>query len=138
MKKIDLFNDVKQFHLHFKLFPVGNGPHKQEISGLRLKHLQEELGEICEAMVMEDRVRLLDGLIDLVYVALGGAYLLGLPFNKGWKLVHAANMKKIRAARKDQSKRGSTFDVVKPAGWRSPEPALAKLVARHTIKGKGR
>jgi predicted HAD superfamily Cof-like phosphohydrolase len=61
-----------------------------------------------------------DGLIDLVYVALGAAYLSGLPFDEGFKRVHEANMKKVRALRQEDSKRGSTYDIVKPAGFVAP------------------
>jgi predicted HAD superfamily Cof-like phosphohydrolase len=49
---------------------------------------------------------------------------MGLPFDELWKQVHAANMRKVRAEVPSDSKRGSTFDVVKPPGWVSPEAAL--------------
>jgi len=61
-----------------------------------------------------------DGLIDLVYIALGMAYRMGLPFHEGFKRVHEANMRKVRAQTPEDSKRGSTLDIVKPDGW---EPA---------------
>jgi predicted HAD superfamily Cof-like phosphohydrolase len=67
-----------------------------------------------------------DSLIDLVYVALGTAYLHGVDFDEGWRRVHAANMKKIRAERPGDSKRGSSFDVIKPSGWKAPD--LSDLV----------
>ena len=62
----------------------------------------------------------LDGLVDLVYVALGTAYLHGFDFNEAWRRVHEANMKKIRAERAEDSIRGSVFDVIKPEGWEPP------------------
>lgn len=62
-----------------------------------------------------------DALIDLVYVALGTAYLHRFPFNEGWARVQEANMRKVRANKKSDSKRRTTHDVVKPPGWRSPE-----------------
>ncbi len=68
----------------------------------------------------------LDGLVDLVYVALGTAWLMGLDFPEAWRRVHAANMQKVRAQRKEESARGTTFDVVKPAGWQPPN--LSDLV----------
>ncbi len=61
-----------------------------------------------------------DALIDLVYVALGTAYLHGFPFDLGWRRVHEANMKKVRATNAAQSARNSTHDVVKPPGWTAP------------------
>ena len=67
------------------------------------------------------RVDRLDALVDLVYVALGTAYLHGFNFAEAWRRVQRANMSKVRAERADQSKRGSTFDVVKPEGWKAPD-----------------
>jgi predicted HAD superfamily Cof-like phosphohydrolase len=62
-----------------------------------------------------------DGIIDLVYVSLGLAYFCKLPFNEGWQRVHWANMKKVRAERPEDSKRGSTYDIIKPEGWEAPK-----------------
>lgn len=61
-----------------------------------------------------------DALIDLAYVVLGTAHLQGFDFEEGWRRVHAANMSKVRARRKSDSKRKSKFDVVKPEGWQAP------------------
>ncbi len=39
-----------------------------------------------------------------------------------WDDVQEANMRKVRATRDDQSKRGSAaFDIVKPPGWKAPD-----------------
>lgn len=48
-----------------------------------------------------------------------------------WEDVQRANMSKERALSKDQSKRGSTWDVFKPAGWIGPrtDELVAKMVA---------
>lgn len=39
-----------------------------------------------------------------------------------WKDVQRANMSKERALRAEDSKRGSTWDVIKPKGWTAPDP----------------
>lgn len=63
-----------------------------------------------------------DSLVDLVYVALGNAYLQGFKFPAMWRRVHAANMKKVRAnADGSNSVRKSNQDVVKPKGWEPPK-----------------
>jgi len=95
---------------------------------VRLKHLGEELHELRHGVAVGDEAEVIDALVDLVYVALGTAHLCGFPFMKVWDAVHAANMKKIRAARACDSKRGSTFDVVKPKGWRKPD--VARILRR--------
>lgn len=68
----------------------------------------------------------LDALVDLTYVALGTAHLHGFDFNEAWRRVHQANMAKQRRA-SGTSSRGTTFDVIKPDGWKAPD--LLDLVA---------
>lgn len=118
---MDLFNMVAAFHEKFELEPTPQPDFPiQEIAELKNTHLQEELDEIKKALVEGDLEGYFDGLIDLVYVALGAAYLGRLPFNEGFKRVHDKNMTKIRALRQEDSKRGSTYDIVKPAGFVAP------------------
>jgi predicted HAD superfamily Cof-like phosphohydrolase len=117
----DPFAMVKEFHEKFELQPT-QGPDfpVDELLHLKIRHMQEELDELRAGAIMGDLEKYFDGLIDLVYVAVGAAYLSGLPFNEGFRRVHAANMQKVRALSADQSKRGSTYDIVKPAGWKAP------------------
>ena len=118
----DLFADVTAFHRKFEL-PQQQFPSLPdlEILQLKLKHLHEELQEIEDGVDAKDLEQVFDGIIDLVYVSLGLAYFCNLPFNEGWQRVHWANMKKIRAMRAEDSKRGSTFDIIKPEGWQAPK-----------------
>jgi predicted HAD superfamily Cof-like phosphohydrolase len=118
---MDLFNMVAAFHEKFELKPTPQPDFPAyEIVRLKSVHLQEELDEIIKAGQEDNLEEYFDGLIDLVYVALGAAYLAGLPFNEGFKRVHEANMTKVRALRQEDSKRGSTYDIVKPAGFVAP------------------
>jgi len=116
-----MFQMVADFHKKYGLEPT-DGPNFPELEILVLKnfHLQEELNEIKKASMETDLEEYFDGLIDLVYVALGAAYLANLPFEQGFLRVHQANMTKIRALRQEDSKRGSTYDIVKPAGFVAP------------------
>jgi predicted HAD superfamily Cof-like phosphohydrolase len=117
----NLFEDVAAFHQKFGLEPTPQPDFpNEEIWKLKNLHLQEELNEIRAACLTGDLEQYFDGIIDLVYVALGAAYLAGLPFDEGFKRVHEANMKKVRAVTAEDSKRGSTYDIVKPAGWQAP------------------
>lgn len=142
------FEDVGKFHTKFGL-PVSEGkPQKmdREAWAFRLKFLQEEVNELAEALGAETETgdlavswvlpeedsfvshpEAFDALIDLVYVALGTAHLVGYPWEQGWKMVQAANMAKVRATSKEQSKRGTTLDVVKPEGWVPPNIELLLL-----------
>jgi predicted HAD superfamily Cof-like phosphohydrolase len=152
----DLMWDMAAFHEKFKL--AYDGPPRDlspELLQFRTKFMVEELMEYAfpdtapfsqqareEVMQFFNAViplapgdtmalaKRFDALIDLAYVALGTAYLHGFPFNEGWRRVQAANMLKVRAERADQSQRGSTFDVVKPPGWKAP--VLDDLVSTPT------
>lgn len=54
------------------------------------------------------------------------AALMHVPWENCWQHVQAANMAKRRAnAAGTDSKRSSSFDVVKPKGWKAPEAAIA-------------
>lgn len=129
------FDDVGDFHRKFGLHNTthsGDGvvwPADAQLMEFRLKFLHEELVELEEAWMRDDLPQMFDALIDLVYVAMGTAHLLGLPWAAGWNEVQRANMMKVRAeADGSNSKRGSGFDVVKPPGWTPPdlEPLLRR------------
>ena len=157
--------DISAFHRRF-----GFSNRKQagfiepEHMQMRLNFLLEELDELAQATgftrnegghyktdsrpgAEHDLEGALDALVDLQYVLLGTAYLMGLLndkkvvdevdegddglpklyprvaviFEEAWDRVHKANMKKQRSLRGDKAKRGGQYDVVKPAGWKAPE-----------------
>lgn len=68
-----------------------------------------------------------DAMIDAMYVNLGTAYLQGFfpMFTEGWRRVHSANMKKVRAGDAAESLaatgRGHASDIIKPPGWTPPK-----------------
>lgn len=125
---MNLFGDITEFHQKFSLKYQG-APRAlpKDLQKFRNLFLNEELKEYFHSVTEEDLEGQLDALVDLVYVAIGTAYLNGFDFNEAWYRVHKANMSKIRAERPADSKRGSGFDVVKPEGWQPP--SLADLVA---------
>lgn len=137
------FSDVRDFHEKFGL--KYDGPPRDidtDLQVFRTTHMIEELceyvgtSEVTAGTVQGILVggiprhgiappeKALDALVDLVYVALGTAYVQGFDFDEAWRRVHEANMKKVRAqADGADSKRGSGYDVVKPPGW---QPASLK------------
>lgn len=117
-----MYNAVKEFHEKFQI-PCSDKPSLPagEMAAFRAGFMQEELDEYNRAVAQGDMAGVLDALVDLVYVAMGTAVIHGLPFEKAFGAVHTANMAKIRAERATDSKRGTTFDVVKPAGWVAPD-----------------
>lgn len=143
--RTSLFDDIKAFHEKFEL--AYDGPPRdldEELETFRVGFMAEELLEYVTEHPATKRVvdyikngvairakkpsreKQLDALVDLVYVALGTAYMQGFDFEEAWRRVHEANMKKVRALSAVDSARGSTYDVVKPEGWVPPD--LSDLV----------
>lgn len=138
------FDAVGEFHKKFGL-PVANAPSQAlepVVRDFRIRFMLEELSEYCSAHGIEltyqltrasddvgqftkpDLPAAFDALIDLVYVALGTAHMHRFPWQDGFDAVQKANMLKERAASDgSNSRRGSSFDVVKPAGWTAPDMA---------------
>ena len=129
------FDDVGAFHRQFDLpsVPAGGGgavpSHPQffdeELYQFRLKFLKEELRELDRGWKAGDLAEVADALVDLVYVAMGTAQLLGLPWQELWDEVQRANMSKIRASTADESSRstgrGHASDVLKPPDFVPPD-----------------
>ena len=121
---IDLVEDVKDFHRKFELpLPTKPGFLPRDLFNFRADFLLEEVHETIDAHQAKDLAGFADGLVDLVYVAIGTAIMAGIPFRACWREVQAANMAKVRALRSSDSKRGSVYDVVKPPNWSPPDIA---------------
>lgn len=152
----DNFQDVGAFHQKFGL-PVSNrgnaGPREvpTELLEFRIGFMLEELTEFCEGagyklwvtpegVVLErqpdwnpDHAKMFDALLDLAYVVFGTAHIEGYPWQEGWNAVQAANISKVRAAKDgSDSKRGSSFDVVKPEGWTAPD--IGEVLRRYGFR----
>lgn len=128
---ISNFHDVGAFHQKFGLHSVSKSGAGQtdaendaELMDFRVGFMQEELQEFILGFEEGDITQMADALVDLQYIVLGTAHLLGLPWHSLWDDVHRANMAKRRALPDgSDSKRGSAFDVVKPEGWQGPKTA---------------
>jgi predicted HAD superfamily Cof-like phosphohydrolase len=119
----DLVNDVREFNNKFGV-PMHDGPHllPEPDWQYRVKFLQEEMTEMIEAARRGDGLEVADGLVDLIYVAIGTALIMGIPIQAVWDEVHSANMRKERSpASAHMSKRGHHWDVTKPLGWVGPD-----------------
>jgi len=111
---LNIIKDVTAFKRKLRCKKIGGRPERLPIRTRkqRIAHLQEELTELKRAKTMEDE---LDGLVDLVYVAVGMAIESGYPFECAWNEVHAANMRK--ECRKTER---HDHDAVKPSDWTPP------------------
>ena len=117
----DILKDIDNFHKKygFEKNEKVDIPNNNELINFRTAFLMEELAEYTNAITKKDAAGALDALVDIVYIALGTAWLFNLPFEKAWNEVQKANMSKIRAKNKT-GKRGTKFDVVKPKDWKAP------------------
>jgi predicted HAD superfamily Cof-like phosphohydrolase len=119
------FDSVTAFHRKFGL-PARSEPGflDDDAADFRVKFMEEELEEFRVALEEGDLPGAADALVDLNYVSLGTAVMMGLPWPELFAEVQRANMAKERAAPDgSDSARGSALDVVKPDGWRAPDIA---------------
>jgi len=120
-----MFDDVGVFHTQV-LNQLLRYPqllsHEQMVA--RRLFMQEELNEFVECASVDDIVGMADALADLIYVALGTAYLMGLPFHIIWAAVQKANMTKVPG----MTKRSMANDAIKPDGWVGPEAEIREAI----------
>ena len=134
------YENVRDFHQKFGLLGFDTPGHLS--SGKlkeRIEFMQEELNEFIEGCGLiyvtdtdspgtpvlrlvdtkddQDLAKQADALVDLVYVALGTAVMLGIPWDWLWDDVQRANMAKVRGV----THRGHAVDVCKPPGWQGPQ-----------------
>jgi predicted HAD superfamily Cof-like phosphohydrolase len=112
--------DVFQFHNKFQV-PMASEPSLLDLPAhlYRRNFLKEELQEFDQAYATKNIHEAGDALVDLVYVAIGTALMMGLPWAKMWATVQRVNMTK-RLAKPDgsDSKRNNPLDVIKPEGFK--------------------
>jgi predicted HAD superfamily Cof-like phosphohydrolase len=122
----EMYYMTREFQVKFG-HPYSDKPRqlsKEEVAD-RYKWMLEELNEFKEAKTLEDQV---DALTDLLYFTFGTFNMAGVkPFNI-FKIVHNANMAKLWEDRKPHY--GEDGKVIKPKGWKPPEPLIKKEIER--------
>lgn len=87
---------VRTFHEQFNCL-INNRPtlisDTQALERIRL--IQEELGELIEAMSKHNLVEIADAIGDLLWVVFGAAVNYGLPITEIFKQIHESNMSKL-------------------------------------------
>lgn len=136
------FDAVKMFHIA----ALGRGActvgkisdnYSKEVLVTRRKLIAEEVVEelftALDKIIQNDGVGsleqkrdVLDAICDSIYVLLGLAVVMGLPFDTAFGLVHAANMRKVMG--EGLPKFREDGKILKPEGWESPDRALFELL----------
>ena len=89
--------------------------------------IEEEAGELSEAIKNHDQVETLDALIDILVVTIGAIHSAGFDAEGAWKEVMMTNFAKIDKETGKVRKR-EDGKVLKPVGWHPPvlSPYLTK------------
>jgi len=94
---------------------------------LYLKLIDEEVAELHQAVLSDDREQQLDALIDILVVTIGAVHSGGYDGEGAWREVMSTNFAKID---RDTGKVRKREDgkVLKPVGWQAPDlnPFLSK------------
>ena len=82
--------------------------------------IDEEYGELVDAVIADDKVEQLDALVDILVVTMGAIRAAGWDGEAAWKEVMDTNFAKIDPTTGKVIKR-EDGKVLKPEGWRAPE-----------------
>jgi len=128
-----VFKDVLAMHQRFNipkydLIKTSDEPDQQpmeliDMMEFRMKFLQEELDELTTAYNDGEPLEIIDAVMDMMVVGIGLLAQLSIEeeqMQAHWDEVFIANMTKVRVENKDDSKRGHSFDLAKPAHWKGP------------------
>jgi predicted HAD superfamily Cof-like phosphohydrolase len=85
-----------------------------------LSLIDEEVGELVEAVAANDKVEQLDALVDILVVTMGAIRAGGFDGEGAWKEVMDTNFAKIDAETGKVRKR-EDGKVLKPEGWQPPK-----------------
>lgn len=114
---------VGEFHRIYglPLATVPNAAVGADQAALRQALIDEELGELRDAVAAGDIVGIADALADIVYVAYGTAHVYGIDLDAVLDEVHASNMTKLDAA--GQPIRRADGKILKGPDYRPPDIA---------------
>lgn len=110
------FKDIDTFHT-----ACDQEPNEANYK-MYLTLIDEEVGELVDAVVANDRVEQLDALVDILVVTMGAIRAGGFDGEGAWNEVMRTNFAKIDPDTGKVRKR-EDGKVLKPEGWKAPELA---------------
>lgn len=93
------------------------------------KMVMDEMEELKDAKNVTDQA---DALVDAIYYICDAACKKGINLDPLFEIVHGANLEKIvdgKVIRREDGK------ILKPAGWKPPEPQLIKAIEDQVTNG---
>ena len=108
------FEDIERFAT------ACDQPASPENYKMYLGLIDEEYGELVDAVTANDRVEQLDALVDILVVTMGAIRAAGWDSEAAWNEVMNTNFAKINPATGKVIKR-EDGKVLKPEGWKAPQ-----------------
>ena len=128
MSEFSWADDITDMHLKYesdiwikKQVKEGNYENLKKFLEFRLAFIQEELTETTNAVATGDAEEIVDGLTDILVVALGTLDLFDVSANTAWKEVFKANIAKKVGVKESRPNPLGLPDLVKPEGWVAPD-----------------
>ena len=130
-----MYKDIQAMHEKYGVHEwVKNNPDKlTKLMDLRIGMLSEEYTETLHAYRDRDPEELIDGLIDVIVIAIGTLDIVGVDVDRAWNSVLKANMAKEVGVKPSRPNPLGLPDLIKPDGWNGPDhsenhtPLLMKL-----------
>jgi predicted HAD superfamily Cof-like phosphohydrolase len=95
------------------------GMHQEDLTRLYLKLIEEEYGELFDAILVKDEVETFDACLDLIWVIVGFMHAKGWNASDGWQEVARSNMSKVNPATGKMDRR-EDGKVIKHPSWSPP------------------
>lgn len=124
----DIAEDISMMHYYYGVPDAVKQLDRETLKKFlkfRVDFLKEELTETTIAADTSpvDSEEVVDGLIDLIVVAVGTLDLYGVDFKKAWFEVLKANMNKEVGVKEGRTNPYGLPDLIKPEGWEAPNHA---------------
>ena len=124
----DLIKDIHEMHAKYGVhkwikgqLDKGDWSLLDKFMQFRIKFLYEELTELDNAYARGDKEEIVDGLIDLIVVALGTLDAYDVDSYEAWDQVLRANMAKKVGQKETRPNPLGMPDLIKPKGWKGPD-----------------
>ena len=126
---VDVFQDIHDMHKKYgvhewidkELTTEWDWNRLDKYLEFRLNFLQEELNETIAANKEGNSKEIVDGLIDLIVVAVGTLDAFRIDGRKAWKEVLRANLEKEVGIKETRPNALGLPDLVKPSSWVGPD-----------------
>ena len=125
--KSEWLSDINDMHYKFGATEWVDNMHRsknykvlKDFLAFRLDFLEEEFEETQAAFFKNDSEEVVDGLIDLIVIAIGTLDLFKCDADEVWDKIHHSNMAKEPGVNKSRQNPFGLPDMVKPEGWVGP------------------